>query len=257
MIYQFLYYLGGLLALPFSPLLIFQGKRVRARIPKLPEAAGPNQGVVGNTGRPIHLLTLGESTIAGVGVKSHEEGFSGHLAKCLNKAIGRPVEWQVIAKSGYTARAATVHLAPLLPSAPLNLIIIGLGGNDTFQLNSPLRWRSDMIHLIDAIRQRQPDAPILIINLPPVGQFPAFPASLQFMLGSLARLHGKVIRDIPTLFKKVYYMSRPISLKDWEEKAPPGADMNAFFSDGLHPSELTYKLWAEEAGAFIINLKIL
>ena len=257
MIYQLLYYLGGLLALPFSPLLFLQGKQVRANIPELPEAGGSKRGTTGQGTRPIRLLTLGESTIAGVGVKSHEEGFTGHLSKCLHQAIGRPVEWQVLAKSGYTARAATLHLAPLLPSAPLNLIVIGLGGNDTFELSSPLKWRSDMIHLIKAIRERQPDAPILIINLPPVGQFPAFPASLQFALGGLVRLQGMAIRDIPNLFKNTYYMSRPISLKEWEEKAPPGAGVVAFFSDGVHPSKLTYKLWAEEAGAFITRVDAL
>ena len=257
MIYQLLYYLGGLLALPFSPLLIFQGRKVRASIPKLSEAGGPNQGVVGNAGRPIRLLILGESTMAGVGVKSHEQGFTGYLASYLQKISERQVNWQVFAQSGYTAQATQRNLVPLLPSEPLSLIVIGMGGNDTFQLNSPLRWRSDMILLIKAIRERQPDASILIINLPPVGQFPAFPASLQLMLGSLVRLHGKVIRDIPSLFKKVYYMSRPISLNKWGRKAPAGADVKAFFSDGVHPSELTYKLWAEEAGAFIINQKIL
>ena len=252
MIYQLLYYLGGLLTLPFSPLLFLQGKRVRATIPELPEAGGPKRGIAGQGSNSFRLLTLGESTIAGVGVETHAEGFTGYLAGYLHKATGQPVEWQVLAKSGYTARAATAHLAPQLPTEPLDLIVVGLGGNDTFELNSPLRWRSDMIQLVKAIRQKQPDAPILINNLPPVGQFPAFPAGLQLALGSLVRLHGKVIRDIPSLFDQVYYQSRPINLEEWREKAPAGAGADAFFSDGVHPSELTYRLWAEEAGAFIV-----
>ena len=32
----------------------------------------------------------------------------------------------------------------------------------------------------------------------------------------------------------------------------PGAD---FFSDGVHPSELTYKIWAEDMSRFIIEEK--
>lgn len=253
MFHQFLYYLGALAALPVSPVLMLQGKRVRARIPELPEAGGPQRGITGRGGRPLRLLTLGESTIAGVGVANHEEGFTGCLAAFLHQAAGRPVEWQVLAKSGYTARKALRHLAPLLPSEPLDLIVVGLGGNDTFELTSPRRWRSDMIKLVQAIRDKQPGAAILINNLPPVGQFPAFPRSLQLALGSLVRLHGLAILDIPMLFENVYYHSRPIDLEEWRERAPAGAGPETFFSDGVHPSELTYRLWAEEMGAFLLS----
>ncbi|MCB0579390.1 MAG: SGNH/GDSL hydrolase family protein [Phaeodactylibacter sp.] len=253
MICQFLYYLGALAALPVSPVLMLQGKRVRASIPELPEAGGPKRGIAGRGGHPLRLLALGESTIAGVGVASHEEGFTGCLAAFLHRATGRPVEWQVLAKSGYTARKALRHLAPLLPTDPLDLIVVGLGGNDTFELTSPRRWRSDVIQLVQAIRDKQPGAAILINNLPPVGQFPAFPASLQLALGSLVRLHGRAIRDVPALFENVYYNSRPIALEEWQAKAPPGAGPEAFFSDGVHPSGLTYRLWAEEAGAFVLS----
>lgn len=253
MFYQFLYYLGALFTLPFTPLLILQGRRVRAAVPKLPEADGPRQGITGKGDPVLRLLALGESTIAGVGVNTHEEGFTGSLARYLNQATGRQVKWQVLARSGYTARAVREQIVPLLPPYPLGLIVIGLGGNDTFQLHSPLRWRWDMIQLARAIREKQPKAPIVINNLPPVGHFPAFPLSLQLILGGLVWLHGRVIRDVPSLFDEVYYLSKPINLKEWREKVPDGAGPEAFFSDGVHPSALTYRLWAEEAGAFILR----
>ncbi|MCO6479883.1 MAG: SGNH/GDSL hydrolase family protein [Phaeodactylibacter sp.] len=253
MFYQILYYLGAVLALPFGPFLVFQGRKVRAAVPELPEAGGPQKGITGQGKAPLRLLTIGESTIAGVGVNTHEEGFTGRLAHYLHQATGRRVEWQVLARSGYTARDVRDNLVPLLPAAPLGLIVIGLGGNDTFQLHSPLRWRKDMIRLVQAIRKRQPHTPVLINNLPPVGQFPALPGSLQLVMGCLVRLHGRAIGDIPSLFEKVYFQSRPITLEEWREKLPGETGAEAFFSDGVHPSGLTYRLWAEEAGAFIVR----
>ena len=44
---QLFFYFGALLLLPFLPFLIWQGKLLRARIPDLPEAEGPNAGMEG------------------------------------------------------------------------------------------------------------------------------------------------------------------------------------------------------------------
>ena len=49
------------------PALIVKGVRLRRRIPKIPEAAGPTQGAVAGREPALRLLVLGESTAAGVG----------------------------------------------------------------------------------------------------------------------------------------------------------------------------------------------
>lgn len=60
------------LSLVLGPILMFQGRRLRRTIPRLPEASGPCTGLVSGasptlTSPPLKLLLIGESTAAGVG----------------------------------------------------------------------------------------------------------------------------------------------------------------------------------------------
>jgi lysophospholipase L1-like esterase len=250
---QLYFFLGVLLALPLFPLLLHLGKKVRKKVPKLGEATeNLTAEIVGTQGK-IALLCLGESTFAGVGVTDHKEGIVGQIATHLHQSTNKSVAWTVLAKSGYTAKEACQMLVPQIPNRIFDLVVIGLGGNDTFKFNSPLSFRNHFIKLIEAIREKQPTAQIVIANMPPVGEFPAFPPLLQFFLGNLVKLHGEVIADFPMLFKKVKYANQSIRFEEWLQKAnQENLSLASFFSDGVHPSALTYALWGKE----IANLAV-
>lgn len=70
------YTLGLLISILLLPLLYWQGKRIWASVPQLPEAEGTQGQALFKVGeqRPLKMLALGESTIAGVGVRTHEVG---------------------------------------------------------------------------------------------------------------------------------------------------------------------------------------
>ncbi len=246
---QLLYYIGALLSIPLLPILYFQGKRARKTIPRLHEAGHHKSGQTSTgTGHVLRILALGESTIAGVGVEDHTEGFVGSLAKALSAQTGRPVAWEVVARSGYDARSAHLKLVPEVPAIPFDVVVIGLGGNDTFYLNSPLVFRRQMALLIKALREKLPQAPIVIIGLPPVGAFPALPGLVRAGLGALVHLHGLAIRRLPYRFPKVYFYGRPLQLKHGLGKP---YTIQQLFSDGIHLSALAYRLWAEETARFM------
>ena len=65
--------LGALISIPLLPLMYYQGKRIRASVPKLPEAKGLEGSFQINekNERPVKIISIGESTIAGVGVETH------------------------------------------------------------------------------------------------------------------------------------------------------------------------------------------
>jgi lysophospholipase L1-like esterase len=246
---QFLYYLGALLSIPLLPIMYFQGKRVRKNIPRLPEAGLNTTGATAaGTAPPIRLLALGESTIAGVGVQDHAEGFTGRLSELLAGQTGRQVQWQVVAKSGYAAKDVYRKLVPDIPQEPFDCIVIGLGGNDTFYLTSPLGFRRDMGLLVRSLRERFPDTPIVIAALPPVGAFPGLPGLVRGGLGILVHLHSLAIRPMPLRFPGVYFPGRPLRVSDLLQSGYTQSDL---FSDGIHPSALTYRLWAEETLRFM------
>ena len=247
------YYLLGMLGLvPFLPILHWQGKRIRANIPDLGEAQEP-QGIAGEGKQPLRLLAIGESAIAGVGVKTHKEGMVGQLANYLSRLTGWSIDWEVLAKSGYTARQVNEILVPKLPEKAYDLLIIGLGGNDTFNAHSPLRWRRDLEKLLASVRQRQPGVPILFSNLPPVGEFPAFSSSLKFIFRRIASGLDQVLAQLAETDKKIWYCRKQIKFEEWRKRVSADYQITDFFSDGVHPSAMTYRLWGEELAHFIIQ----
>lgn len=242
-----------LAALPCLPFLFWEGKRIRKSIPKLIEPAD-NKGVTGNFSQSIHVLVLGESTMAGVGVSSHREGFTGHLAASLSSRLQRKINWQVVAKSGTTA-ATAADLLTSLPAGPSpDLIVVGLGGNDTFRFRSPWAWRRDLERLIGRLHGQFPGKPILFANMPPTSSFPAFSPLVKFLLGNLTELLRQELEDLAKGYTDVHFDNSKITLKQWVTAERP---VGALFSDGVHPSGLTYQLWANELGTFVLENGIL
>jgi lysophospholipase L1-like esterase len=253
MLQQILYILGCIILLPLFPFLIFMGKKVRKSVPELPEASENITGSISGNGSEFKLLTMGESTIAGVGVTDHKDGITGGIAKTLHNLTKKTVHWQVLACNGYTAERVNLKLVPRIPDYKIDLIVIGLGGNETFQFNSPLTFKKHLILTIENIQKRQPHAKILIANMPPVGEFPAFPWLIQKILGSLIGLHGAVIRDVPQRFENVFYIDEKITFKKWLKRVDSSKAVTDFFSDGIHPSAMTYGLWGKEVGEFFVK----
>ncbi|MEL6135759.1 MAG: SGNH/GDSL hydrolase family protein, partial [Bacteroidota bacterium] len=156
-------------------------------------------------GPPFQLLTLGESTIAGVGVETHARGFTGTLAQALADHMGRDVKWHVYAKSGYTAQDVREKKLPVISEQHVDLIVIGLGANDAFALHHPKRWRRDVQKLIIDIRQKFPSAYIVFCNMPPIKDFPAFTPQMKFVIGNLVEILGAELMDLVKDMDQVYY----------------------------------------------------
>lgn len=232
--------------------MYFQGKRIRASVPKLPEAQG-DRGSFGEAftaGDAVQLVTIGESTIAGVGVSTHEEGFSGTLAKELSTLLSVQIRWRVYARSGYTAASVTEKLVPKVEETP-GLIVIGLGGNDAFKLQSPWVWCRDVNKLIVSLRSRFPNPPIIFCNMPPIKEFPAFTPLIKATIGNLVELLGEGLEDVVVRHNNVFYFGEVITLDEWIERVGVKAERSDFFSDGVHPSKLTYQTWAREVAVKI------
>ena len=130
-----------------------------------PDAAGPTRGVTPGEGEPSRLLVLGESTVAGLGARTHEYALAGQFAIRLAEHIGRPVEWHVVGRNGVTARRVIDELLPLVPDAAFDHILLGIGGNDVMKLSSPRVWRRDMTELLGLLHSRRPDAVIFTLSL--------------------------------------------------------------------------------------------
>lgn len=241
------YLSGALISLPLLPLMYLHGKRIKASIPQLPEAAGSEGEHHNNLKKPVlRLLFIGESTIAGVGVKTHEEGFTGTFAKEISSYFKAPVQWKVYARSGYTAQRVDEKIIPKISEESADLIVIGIGGNDAFTLNRPSKWNAATRSLIQSLRSKFPAAIVVFCNMPPIKEFPAFTPLIKFTVGNLVEILGDELQQTVRSFPDVYYFEKKITLERWTSKFQLKAKKEDFFSDGIHPSKLTYQTWAKD-----------
>ena len=248
------YFLGCVVSIPLLPILLFQGKNIRKKVPKLPEAKEPKGFVNGNFKNTLNILSIGESTIAGVGVDFHKNGFTGALANTLSTELQCNINWRVYAKSGFTVKQVSKNIIPKIEETKADIIVIGMGGNDAFTLNSPNKWVNDIENLINKIQNKFPKTPIYFTNMPPIKEFPAFTKAIKFVIGNLVEILGERLKVTTDTKENVFYNSEIVTLKTWSERhSLPNNDSKIYFSDGVHPSELTYQVWGKEMANFIIK----
>lgn len=227
------------------PILLWQGIQTRRRVPRVPEAAGPQEGKLAGMGQPLHLLLIGESTIAGVGARTHQVGLAGQTAVYLRQQLGRPIHWQAMGQSGILAREVRTQLLPKIKKQP-NVIVIGLGVNDVTHFSSHRQWRDQLRGIIRDLTLTWGHLPILMSGLPPMHNFPALPQPLRWYLGQRAGIHDSIARQICADFPNVIYL--PI---------PDLTSPHFFCRDGFHPSELGYAKWGEILAATVCQPAVL
>ena len=236
---QIRYILYGILILPLIPFLYLQGKYVRRKVGRLPDAEGETSGKHGENAEIIKLLAIGESTVAGVGAKNHAEALTGQFARHLSAATGKTVLWRAVGESGITVKETLQRLVPQLPEEKFDVILIALGGNDVFGLTSPRKWRREMTKLLAILREKYPEAKILSANVPMVRDFIAMPNPLRYVLSRLAKLHH---------FNSMEFISEHENAAYFYDVKRVNDD---FFSDGIHPSAHGYDLWAADMVNFM------
>ena len=230
--------------------MYFHGKETRKRIPNLPDA-NDNEGHI-ELNKPItsSILYLGESTIAGVGVDSHANGFAGYMSREMANSYQININYQVIAKSGWKAIDLYNNLHHRLPDRSFQLIVLGLGGNDSFQFTSPTKWVKATRQLVHLLQNQYGNTPILFCNLPPTSEFIAFPPILKSKIGKMTDLLRISLKRSVDKIEGVYFQDESISLENWSRRHNLESNPALYFSDGVHPSELTYKIWAKESAGF-------
>lgn len=109
--------------------------------------------------------------------------------------------------------------------------------------------------MIKTLKRKFPKTPIYFTNMPPIKEFPAFTKTLKFVIGNLVEILGKRLQKIVCKKENVDYNHEIIILETWKKRLNLEGDSSVFFSDGVHPSKLTYQTWGKEMGHFIMNTK--
>jgi lysophospholipase L1-like esterase len=218
-----------------APVIAAQGLWVRSSIKLLPPAAGPTTGTVGQAqaGNPVRIAVLGESTAAGCGVDTHDEGFPGSLARIVAQRTGRPVEWQAVGQHGATGRRIRYKLLPEI-GQDLTLAVLLAGANDVLSRRTPAQWAEDLAAIVDDLAQRAEQ--VVVVGIPPFKTFPSLPGTLRRYLARGAAAVDEASRRVCAERPRATFVSSTDVL-------PIGADF--FSGDRFHPSAYGYLRWAE------------
>ncbi|CAB3766681.1 lipase [Burkholderia paludis] len=233
--------------LVLGPVLLIQARRLRRTALRLPEAAGPRCGSEGLRDAPqpaLRILVVGDSSAAGVGVEDQTQALAQPVAKLLAIKLGRPITWQLVAKSGVNTEES---LALLRQSQlePADFLVIALGTNDVTSQRSPLQFLQDYRRLVEEVRRRTGVVGLVATGLPPLRILPAAQHPLRWYLGRYATRLDRMLRRWISQDDAARYISL-----DWAAKPLEMA------RDRFHPGAGQYRRWAELVSEQIVDLLV-
>lgn len=227
-----------------GPVLLIQGRRVRNTALRLPEAAGPRSGVIGDAQNPLRILFVGDSSAAGVGVREQQLAWAQPAAEAVARMADRAVAWQLVARSGVNTREA-LALLKAAPVQPADVLVTALGVNDVTSQRSARQFIDDTLALHDWVREHCGARLVVRVGIPPMDRFTALPQPLRWYLGQCAtRLDAALNAELAGRAGVNF-----INLRD-----PALAAVGELAEDGYHPGPLQYRAMAQTTAREVMAL---
>lgn len=204
------------------PLLLAQGMHTKRLALRLPEAAGERLGIVGQGEPAYRVIGIGDSVIAGVGIRDMSDALVARIAHAIHAREDLTVSWEARGANG----ARLCDLIDSLGSSHLpaaDLTVVSIGVNDVSGLTSLLRWQLQVIELMSMLG---PKRRVVLLGVPPMECFHALPQPLRWVLGIRAALLDKTLQQIGGYAEQVAWLD--VGLK---------FDAQHLAEDGYHPNE--------------------
>ncbi|WP_335950720.1 SGNH/GDSL hydrolase family protein [Acinetobacter beijerinckii] len=221
------------------PVVIIQGVKVRKKTPRLLEASGDRDGLVGQ-GDPLSLLILGDSAAAGVGVETQQDALSGAIMSQLKNEY--TLQWKLHAKTGDTTKQV-YQAVQQLEHKKYDIVITSIGVNDVTKLTSAKSWIKQQKQLFTQIQKQFQPKLIIVSGVPPMQHFPALPNPLAWLFGKYAEQMNQILQQWlapQSQFRFIQY-----DIESFQAMDLPMA------SDGFHPSKEIYAIWGQQVAILI------
>lgn len=195
---------------------------------------GQPSGTVGQEGREVRLLVVGESSAVGVGVRSYDETLAAHIAAIYSERARCIVHWSAIGKPGTTV----AELSELLARQPqeslkADIVVMAIGVNDVLRFRSPLPWRRSLRSLMDLLQVSTGCQLMLLSPIPPLWKFALLPVPLRYLLGAQALMLDLVSQLVVARDSRVRHLQIPLL-----------DQASMLCEDRFHPSSCGYREWA-------------
>ena len=222
-----------------TPVVLAEAVRAVMTIPRLPAAEGLT-GSVGSGGPRRHLVLVGDSLAAAVGVAHQRDGLAGQLADRIAARECAQVTWEVRARTGTTAGEALAFV-DAAPMDEADVVVLSVGANDTKDFHTVDRWRRELDTLLVAVRRGAPRADVVLLPVPLLAMCPGFPPALRDVLAARAVVLDSVADAVVSGHSHVLRIPR---------ERPRGGD-ELFVADGVHPSPTFFSAYAEAVDAVL------
>lgn len=131
-------------------LLLSQALWAKCTVRLAPEAPGERHGIVSPSSfvpeasaRPLRLVAIGDSLVAGSGVEHQNLALTPRIARKIADTVNRPLQWETHAKLGSTMRRVRYRFLPEV-SGHVDILFICAGSNDVMARRSREDWLDDL-----------------------------------------------------------------------------------------------------------------
>lgn len=185
---------------------------------------------------PFTYVALGDSTVEGIGASHPRRAYAGLIHAGI-RTIFAETTYHNLGKSGARVRDVVADQLESAVRAQPSLVTISVGANDILHRTRLAAFEHDLTTLVSRLRQ-ETQATIVITNVPNFSSLPAVPRPLRSIANFRIRQYNARILRIAHAYQAVHidaYRQSTVLTKLFPE---------AVYSDGFHPSDFGYALWA-------------
>lgn len=191
-------------------------------------------------------VAIGDSSVEGIGASHHSKSYPSLVFEKI-KLTHPECEYHNLGKSGDRIKHVVKNQLPQVLNLYPDLVTVSIGVNDIRGRVKLSEFEKDLTYFVKTL-QRETNAKIIINNIPDFSALPTLPIYIRIASKILINRFNKSIEKISDNFEltlvDIFKVSRQFC-KDWRK---------FISSDGYHPSDAGYALWAE---TIILSLKSL
>jgi hypothetical protein len=184
---------------------------------------------------PDRVLLAGDGAATGRGVRTHDLGLGGYLARSLTARTNRATDVDLVVDGTMTVRSGRKALDGT-DLARFDIIVLSFGANEALALMSTTKWRADLESLLlDVLTQAPPSAKVFLLAVPAFSTNPHFPKRLGNIVDKHVLRMNAIALNLMQAYPEMVFV--------------PESHEHAFELEGAH----VYRQWAEEISDRIAN----
>lgn len=198
---------------------------------------------VEHVGEPLRVALVGDSTVAGIGVRSSDAWLGPQVAQQVSRSTGRPVEVVGFgvsgARTGQVLSAQVHHVAA--QAGRWDAVVAVVGGNDVTHLTPYRGLARDTTALTRALHDASAGAPVVYAGVPRFFDAIGIPRPLRDVFDASSRRVATLQR---AAVEDARVGARFVDI-GVESSVRHAGRLDSLSPDGFHPSRIGYGFWAD------------